>query len=188
MIALQKFDKTGYERLIRWIDSEETLMQFTGPAFTFPLTNEQLEKSINDKNRFAFKVVHLPTEDIIGHAEIYLTEKSAYLSRILIGDKLYRNKGFGGEIVERLLEYAFLNLKQLKIELNVFEWNTAARKCYVKSGFVINPDKKSERKVNGKTWTALNMTLGKDEWQERRRSIIHFNTQPDNNEHFKNKQ
>ncbi len=59
MIALQKFDKTGYERLIRWIDSEDTLMQFAGPAFTFPLTNEQLEKSLKDKNRFAFKVVDL---------------------------------------------------------------------------------------------------------------------------------
>lgn len=168
MIALCDFDKTDYERLIQWVDSEEALMQFAGPAFSFPLTGVQLDESIADKNRTAFTVMNLDTQAIIGHAEIYVAENSAYLSRILIGDVFFRGKGIGKEMVECLLEYVFLTLMQSAAELNVFDWNTSAVSCYLKSGFKINPAKKVARKVSGKTWIALNMTLTKEEWQQRK--------------------
>jgi hypothetical protein len=35
MIELQKFTKRDYKRLISWVDTAETLMQFAGPKFTF---------------------------------------------------------------------------------------------------------------------------------------------------------
>ena len=58
-----------------------------------PLIKE-LDNSLSDRSRFAFKVVDENAGIIIGHAEIYLTEKSAYLGRILIGDKQLRGKGY----------------------------------------------------------------------------------------------
>ena len=143
-------------------------MQFAGPAFSFPLTGAQLDKSMADKNRVAFKVVNLDTKEVIGHAEIYVAERCAYLGRILIGDNRLRGKGIGKEIVERLLDHTFLTLLQSMAALNVFDWNTSAIKCYMKSGFNIHPHKKQERKVNGKTWTTLHMTLTKEEWRQRK--------------------
>ncbi|HVF80655.1 MAG TPA: GNAT family protein, partial [Flavisolibacter sp.] len=143
-------------QLISWIDSEELLMQFAGPEFRFPLTKEQLDKSVNDSNRYAFKVVDAEQETI-GHAEIYLTENSACLCRIIIGEKELRGKGVGQLIVRLLLNFAFTELNQDKAELNVFDWNTTAIKCYEKAGFVVSPSKKLERTVNGKVWTAVNM-------------------------------
>jgi hypothetical protein len=41
MVRLEKFNKCAYADLISWIDSKEMLMQFAGPSFDFPLTNEQ---------------------------------------------------------------------------------------------------------------------------------------------------
>jgi len=70
MIRLEKFDKDSYADLISWINSEEELMQFAGPSFNFPLTNEQLETSLSDTNRFAFKIVNNKTNTSIGHSEI----------------------------------------------------------------------------------------------------------------------
>ncbi len=57
MMRLIKFEQEVYANLISWIHSEEDLMQFAGPAFSFPLTNEQLASSLSDKNRFAFIVI-----------------------------------------------------------------------------------------------------------------------------------
>jgi len=54
MIKLEQFDETDFDRLISWVDSEEFMLQFAGPIFTFPLTIDQLESYISDKNRFAF--------------------------------------------------------------------------------------------------------------------------------------
>ena len=140
-------------------------MQFAGPAFIFPLTTEQLDNSLNDPNRFAFKVIEQNNKAIIGYAEIYLSQESAYLGRILIGDPQARGKGLGQQIVSCLLDYAFNVLEQTKVQLNVFEWNTGAIKCYEKTGFCINPDKKVERTVNGQIWIALNMTIDEQSWK-----------------------
>lgn len=166
MIKLKKFDKEFYADLICRINSEEELMQFAGPSFTFPLTNEQLDKSLSDKNRFAFIIIDDETNSPIGHSEIYLTEQSACFGRILISDPKERGKGLGQQILHLLLDFTFTNFGKNKIELNVFDWNVAAIKCYEKVGFVINPNKKLERKIKGNIWIAINMTIDKIKWEQ----------------------
>jgi RimJ/RimL family protein N-acetyltransferase len=162
MIKLESFKKDFYADLISWVDSEETLLQFAGPAFTFPLTGDQLDHSLSDGNRFAFRVVEEETNISIGHYELYLNSNSFVLGRILIGDKEKRRKGYGNQIVYMLLGMGFNHFNKDQAELNVFDWNTAAIECYKKAGFTINPGKILERKVKNETWVALNMTLDKN--------------------------
>ena len=73
-IRLEKFDSENYQDLISWINSEEELMQFAGPLFKFPLTSKQLDESLNDKNRIAFRIINNQTNLSIGHSEIYISE------------------------------------------------------------------------------------------------------------------
>ena len=58
MIKLKRFAKEHYNDLISWVDNQESLMQFAGPAYFFPLTNEQLDDSLKDINRHAFSVIN----------------------------------------------------------------------------------------------------------------------------------
>lgn len=167
MIVLQTFTSGDYDRLIAWIGSPELLMQFAGPAFAFPLTHEQLNASLDDEKRRAFKVVDTSSGTAIGHAEIYETDSSAHLGRILIGDAAQRGRGTGQKIVALLLHIAFENMDRPVVTLNVFDWNGAAIRCYEKEGFVVNPATTMKRTVNGKTWTVLNMMLQKAEWHKR---------------------
>lgn len=160
-LQLEKFTPADYVQLIRWVDSAEALMQFAGPGFTFPLTREQLDHSQGDSNRIAFKVTDAATGVMIGHAELYQAGQSVYLSRILIGEKELRGRGMGKQIVSLLLDYAFTILGKTTAQLNVFDWNIAAVRCYESAGFVINPGKQLERNVNGQTWIALNMVYVK---------------------------
>jgi RimJ/RimL family protein N-acetyltransferase len=164
MIRLEQFGKKDYDKLISWIDSEEMLMQFGGPIFTFPLTAEQLDNSLSDANRISFSVVSTDTNLSIGHCEIYQSPDSVKIGRIIIGDKEQRGKGYGQQITRLLLDYIFSTLPQTKVELNVFDWNINAIKCYEKAGFTINPDKRLVRKIKTETWTALNMVIDRQQW------------------------
>lgn len=159
LVRLENFGRENYADLISWIDSEETLMQFGGPLFTFPLTDEQLDISLSDPGRMVFTVVNNETNASIGHAEIYVSGTSAKLGRILIGDKNYRGKGLGQQIVHLLLQFTFSRLNKTLVELNVFDWNSNAIKCYETVGFVINPHIRLERKIKSETWIAINMTI-----------------------------
>lgn len=166
MITLEPFDKKDFERLINWVDNEEILVQFGGPIFSFPLTIKQLEEYKNDKQRLSFKVIDQSNKTIIGHAELFPSDdnKTIKICRILIGDKANRGQGFGKQIINELLKISFLKLNKEKAELNVYDWNTNAIKCYEKVGFTINPDKTFKSEVKGSTWTAINMTINKQDW------------------------
>lgn len=162
MIKLEQFDETDFDRLISWIDSEEFMLQFAGPIFTFPLTTDQLDLYISDKNRFALKVISLETGKVIGHSEVYNSgNKIVKLCRILLGDKNLRGRGIGEEIVKGLVEFSFNKLDALTIELNVYEWNTSAIRCYEKVGFIVNPLISNTTKFKNHEWTSLNMVLNK---------------------------
>lgn len=167
MTQLQPFNKADFDTLISWADSEETLLQFAGKYFTYPLTHEQLGKYTLEAQRHIYKVVDVDKNITIGHAEICMeTNGLALLCRIIIGVKSYRGKGLGQEIVKQLLAITFLQLSAISAELNVFDWNIAAIKCYEKVGFTDNPSKAFNREINGKIWKAINMKIGKEKWKD----------------------
>lgn len=168
IIQLIRFEKPDFEKLISWIDNEETLVQFAGTYFTFPLTIEQLDRYLQDQNRFVYKVIRVTTQTHIGHGEIYLEKNNAVLCRIIIGDPADRGSGIGLQVVNALLEIAFQKLAVEKVELNVFDWNIAAITCYTKAGFTINKENTKLREVNGKFWKALNMWIDKTTWKDLR--------------------
>ena len=165
MIRLEKFDRGDYHNLISWIDSEEMLVQIAGRQMQFPVTAEQLDLSQSDKNRFAFSIVYIETNQSIGHCELYLLENSARIDRIIIGDKSMKGKGICGMLMSLLLQYGFHELNLPMLELNVFDWNTAAIKCYEKAGLARNFNKTMEMEINGRTWIAFNMFINKHSYE-----------------------
>jgi RimJ/RimL family protein N-acetyltransferase len=167
MIYLENFEKKDYSELIDSVKNAKDLMQFGGPEFAFPLTEEQIDKTLSDEKRIAFRVANISNGNTIGHCEIYFYDGFAKLGRILIMDKNQRGKGIGEQMVTLLLQYIFENRKERNIELNVFDFNIGAQKCYEKVGFTLNPDKKYLREVDGETWTALNMVLNLEEWKNK---------------------
>ncbi len=156
MLKLERFSENDFENLISWMTSKEELIQFAGPIFEFPLSREQLQKYITDSYVIAYKVMY--ASDHIGHAEINLTDRSLpKLCRILIGNKNYRGEGLGMQLVELLLQICKEEFSANKVELNVYDWNEKAIKCYQRSGFQLNREKQREIIVDGKKWISLNM-------------------------------
>ncbi len=164
MIKLEKFVESDFNTLISWINTEEDLIQFAGPLFSFPLTKVQLNGYIKMKNKKPFKIVLAETEKTIGHCELNLENGNNRLSRILIGDESYRSKGYGKIVVAKMVKLLFDNPNTKEVDLNVFDWNNGAIKCYKRVGFIIDPNETKKYEVMGKCWTTLNMKLHRDNW------------------------
>jgi RimJ/RimL family protein N-acetyltransferase len=166
MIEFRPFTITDYDELISWVDSEELLMQFSGPHLKFPLTKEQLTRNISEPNRRAYAIIETITEKMIAYAEIYVTtENIASLDKIIIGDPKLRGKGIGLQIMQQLLFISFFNLGTELATLNVFDWNTSAIRCYEKAGFRINKEKTRNMEYKGSSWLVLNMYIVRSEYR-----------------------
>jgi RimJ/RimL family protein N-acetyltransferase len=161
MIRLEKFGPEDYTSFISWINSEELLVQIAGRQMTFPVTAAQLDFSQEDTRRHAFSIISTETGQSIGHCELYILENSAKIDRVLIGNPSMKGKGICVPLIHLLLDYGFNVLNQTLIELNVFDWNTAAIRCYEKAGLKINSDKTMDFEMNGKQWKAFNMSIDK---------------------------
>jgi RimJ/RimL family protein N-acetyltransferase len=164
MIEFIPFTQYDFERLKSWINNKEELFQFAGPLFNFPLTDEQLLDYINRKDKKPFKVVLNETNETIGHCELNYESGNNRLSRILIGKEEYRNKKLGEQIVRKMVNLFFLDPTIKLIDLNVFDCNTRAIKCYEKVGFRIIYEKTDQLLVYGNIWTRLNMQLKRDDY------------------------
>jgi RimJ/RimL family protein N-acetyltransferase len=163
MIELRPFTEYDFATLKSWIHSEEELVQFAGPIFSFPLTDEQLWNYIQMTDKRPFKVVLVSTNETIGHCELNFENGINRLSRILVGRKELRGQKIGEQIVRKMVDLLFQDPKVNEVDLNAFEWNKGAVRCYEKVGFEINHEKTDKFPVNGKIWTRLNMSLKRNQ-------------------------
>lgn len=159
MIELQLFGLNDASELISNIKDQKALLQFAGPMYRFPLTEDQIEIDLSDERRTLFKIVEIENQNTIGHAQIFLKEKTFLLGRILIWDENNRGKGYGKKVMRELLKYGFSHFNRELAELNVYDWNTGAIECYKKVGFSIDPDVINEAKIDDEIWVSINMKI-----------------------------
>ena len=162
MIQLEPFLPSEFDRLISWIDNEALLITIAGNEFTFPLTQEQLQRYLLVSDSHLFNAVDATDNNVVGHAQLILSGERMYkIDKLIIGDKTNRGKGTGQAVINALLIYAFEDLNAEIVELNVFDWNIAGIKCYEKCGFKVVPEKKQVFKVGDESWITINMVVRK---------------------------
>jgi RimJ/RimL family protein N-acetyltransferase len=167
MIKFEKFTETDFNRFISWIDSERFMYQFAGSGFTFPITKSQLNHYISEEFRYIYRVIDIELNKVIGHGEINkidLRNKKARLCRILVGNKTDRNKGYGEQIINGLLEIGFVDLGLHRLDLGVFDFNISAIKCYEKCGFRTEGLFRDYFVIENDFYSVYNMSILRDEW------------------------
>ena len=55
---------------------------------------------------------------------------------IMIGECDYRDRGYGTDAVDTLVDYIFTETGLQRIYLKTLDWNERAQRCFVKSGFI----------------------------------------------------
>ncbi len=71
---------------------------------------------------------------------------------IVVADPAARGRGHGGEAIDMMLEFGFLELNLNRIELRVFELNPRARALYARKGFQLEGTLRQALFREGRYW------------------------------------
>ena len=176
--VFRPFSRQDFPRLMAWAISPEFVMQWTGGSFNYPLEEAQLEAHLQSAGgeapvRKIFSVWMAEDGRHVGHIEldhINLLHRSASISRVLIGEPELRGKGIGQAVVRKVLQIGFEELGLHRIELLVFDFNTAAIHCYEKVGFCKEGHLREARRVGEEYWSLYRMSILEQEWRQRKGS------------------
>lgn len=175
MIKLAYFERNDFDQLMEWINDDELLMNWSGSLFSYPLTTKSLEwyiddvNDINNSDVFIYKALDITTGNTVGHislGSISKKNKSARISRVLVGGIDSRGKGYCQQMVKNVLKIGFEELKLHRISLGVYNFNLAAISCYQKSGFIIEGTTRDVLNYKGEWWSLIEMSILEDEWKK----------------------
>ncbi len=138
-VTLRPFAKEDFGRLISWVSSERSHVEWCAAFFRYPLDEAQLERyleSSKQPNGRAIFVAETADGDAVGHGEIshLWPHLSSRLSRVLVAPS-QRRRGIGTSLVARALDFTFTEHGVDRIDLGVSKDNGAAIACYGKLGF-----------------------------------------------------
>ena len=88
------------------------------------------------------------------------TDNIGFLKFVIV-DKTKRGKGYGKEMLNLALQYAFQITGAKAVQLNVFNENTLAKQCYEKVGFVERKIDKDVFSYKDELWSRCNMIISK---------------------------
>ena len=98
----------------------------------------------------------------MGHAELSRVDRrnrSASISRLLVGEPSARGKGIGRQIVSRLLDVAFGEMSLHRVDLYVLEFHVDALSTYKGLGFKTEGHLVEARRAGGRYWNAYYMAM-----------------------------
>ena len=143
-----------------YINKSEQIMTAIGKK-------EWLENTARKNENKNFNIIDLNSNKLIGTIgleKFNWTSRNAVLG-IFIGDKNYRNNGYGTEAIKLLLEFGFKYLNLHSIRLSLLSVNERAHKCYLKCGFKDAGKSREEIFLNGKYYDKLYMDILEGEFE-----------------------
>jgi RimJ/RimL family protein N-acetyltransferase len=156
-----------------WVRSPEAMVQWSGPwNFTFPLDEDQLARFFLTEaldgglRRMQFVATEGESQvpvGQIGFGRIWSRTDAAHLGPVIV-DPALRGRGIGSRMVREALKFGFDQLRLHRIELVVFDFNSAAIACYERAGFRTEGVLRDIVRVGGVYWHWRAMSILEDEW------------------------
>ncbi len=171
-VRLRSFELSDLDEIMRHWNNIE-LRNLVGSAGRGPVCRNDEEEWIKStwKQRQERKAFTLAIETIsdskliggIGLFNIDWTSRSAMLGISIYGPQS-RGKGYGQESINLILDFAFRILNLNRVELDTFDFNERAQKCYLKVGFKEVGRRRRARFIDGQYHDDIIMDILKDEW------------------------
>mgnify|MGYP000873562559 FL=1 len=124
----------------QWLTEEKQLQMWCRDQFTYPLTEEQMNRYYKEleENSSAWGFTAVDDKGVpVGSFKMTINyeDNSAYLGFIVVSPEI-RGQGLGQKMVSMAVDYAVTFLGVNRINLRVFSCNPGAKRCYEKVGFV----------------------------------------------------
>lgn len=168
-ISLIPFREEHFPLLMGWFHNQQEVTQWAGSGPTYPVTPSQLaamlqETEMSPPRRYCWMAVS-DEHEVVGHAQLAIdcNDGVARLARIAIAPQL-RGTGKASVMLTLVLTEAFGHPQIERVELNVFSWNEAAIRAYMRLGFSHEGTRRSSVKVGTERWDTVMMGLLRSEW------------------------
>ncbi len=151
-MKIQKLNPGNIKNIVSWCRDKDAdfLYQWAGAGYEYPLTEGQIEKRLSEGAEIYEVVLD---GRMVGTIEIIARQEEAVaLAGRFVLDPALTGQGLGSRAMETFLDHCARELGLKKIRLFVFDFNTAAYKCYRKCGF---SEVGTELRPNG--WKAIGM-------------------------------
>jgi RimJ/RimL family protein N-acetyltransferase len=165
-VILRIYEEHDMPHLLKWYNDYE-LNKLAG------WSNSKVNASklrYNMSRSFGSDPMNLMVDDLngkpIGTIQLYdisEQDKSCRLG-IRIGDKDYWSRGYGGDAVNVIVEYAFTCLDINRVDLRVYEYNERAARCYEKCGFTLEGRTRKSAYIDGAYYDEILMGLLKSDF------------------------
>lgn len=158
MIRLRPYKPSDAAHILSWWEGadEQAFVKWSCGKFTYPLTMEQMEAYFEQwclKEEHGWLMTALNDDGIpVGHFIMRLADydrNSVRLGFIVVNPDA-RGKGYGKQMIEKALAYAFGVVGMKRASLGVFANNPQAKACYEAVGFSVKeyvPDYHTEHGV-----------------------------------------
>jgi RimJ/RimL family protein N-acetyltransferase len=135
---------------------------------------EAIEKEIEESKNLFYFTIRLRSEDpeqndrLVGFARLYEVEWNHGVSQVVlgIGDPDDRRKGYGSEVLNLLIRYAFAELNLFRLSAQIPEYNPGALRLFQKAGFIEEVRRRQALNRDGRFWDLIHEGLLRDEWQD----------------------
>jgi len=118
---------------------------------------------------YFFTIRTLADDKLIGELNLDVVDwsgRDAFVG-LGIGETEYWSKGYGTDVMNILLRFAFTEINLRRVTLTVFEYNPRAIRSYEKAGFQHEGRLRQVLNKEGKRWDMLYMGILREEWLER---------------------
>lgn len=140
-VKLRGLKMEDVERAYEYMSDPEVLLNLS-PGIPYPMTLERerqwFESQIEMKDTYNFSIEDIETGLYIGGCGINKIDwkNSIATVGIYIGDRDFRDKGYGTEAMKLLIHFIFNQMNINRIQLFVFSFNERAISSYKKNGFI----------------------------------------------------
>lgn len=165
MLRLRPYKKCDAKYIISWIKDEVAFRKWSADRYDkYPITAEDINAhyaATEDADTF-FPMTAFDESSVVGHLTMRFPDESKEVLRFgfVIVDDTKRGKGYGKEMLQLAIEYAFRIMKVKKITLGVFENNESAYYCYKAVGFKdVSQSEYEYYHVSGEDWKCLELEM-----------------------------
>lgn len=163
MLRLRPYKPCDAEEITSWIKDEMTFYRWgAGKYERYPVTAEDMN-AFYDENAFSdsfFEMTAFDEDGVAGHLIMRFPDEDKKMVRFgfIIVDDGRRGKGYGRQMLQLAIKYAFEILMADRITLGVFENNLPAYRCYQSVGFQETGRKECYR-IAGEEWKCKELEL-----------------------------
>ena len=167
MLGLRPYRTSDAATIITWCDNTDLFYKWTaGIMGDYPLTAEGLNTAMAgmlDNPKF-FPFVAFDEQGLVGFFILRQPGESIHELRFgfVIVDPAKRGKGYGKQMLQLGMRYAYDIYGAKRLTLGVFANNQAALYCYQAAGFKLL-DETDHYTLNGQDWLCLELAAERNE-------------------------